>query len=137
MQSKKLKIIIFFLTIVLCTIIIMVVDGRAVRLWHTVVVQCLGVLLIEVDDQRIFLVRIEVRRIDDPREHLLAVGSFHPFGFYTSHLQLIIEMLVLKGQLRHFAVCLNGVDLIRRTHGVTLHDHPVATHSQGAVISHL
>ena len=54
-------------------IIIMVVDGRAVRLRHTVVVQCLGVLLIEVDDQRILLVWIEISRFVDNALHFAAI----------------------------------------------------------------
>ena len=43
------------------------------RLRHTVIVQCLGVLLIEVHDQRILLVRIEIRRFVDHALHFAAI----------------------------------------------------------------
>ena len=58
---------------------------------------------------RILLVRVEMRRIDNPGQHLLAVSGFHPASLYFTHFQLVVDLFVLEGELRY------GINLLYRS----------------------
>ena len=62
-----------------------------------------------IEDGRIFLVRVEMRRIDDPSEHLFAVGGFLPTRYDGRTLNLRVDIIVLMGQLGEVDV---SVDLV-------------------------
>ena len=49
------------------------------------------------------LVGIEVGRIDDPHEHILAVGGLHPAFLHIAHRQLGKNLVVDGGDLLGFA----------------------------------
>ena len=53
---------------------------------------------------RILLVRVEVWRQYYPYLHLLAVGSLHPALLHLAHLELVVERLVLEGELLHLCL---------------------------------
>ena len=77
----------------------------------------------------IFLLRIEMGRIDDPAEHILAVGSLDPTLFDLAHRNLVVEGFVLLGQLadaQAFSFGDEGEHLVGRAHGMTLHQHTAA-----------
>ena len=65
---------------------------------------------------RVLFIRIELRRIDDPCQHLFAVSCFHPAAFYFTHFDLVIDLLVLLGQLRGLSVQSYCVNFVTHTH---------------------
>ncbi len=50
-----------------------------------------------VEQGGVFLVRVEMWRIDYPCQHLFAVGRGLPARLHTPHLYLVVDVLVLKG----------------------------------------
>ena len=97
-----------------------------------------------IEDGRIFLVRVEMRRVDDPRQHHFAVRCLLPARLNRRALYLLVYIVVLVRQLWYFFLqCrvrllpidaartefagrvvevllhVHAVDLIRLTHRVT------------------
>ena len=66
----------------------------------------------------VFLLGVEVWRIDDPCEHLLAIGGRHPSRFHLAALYLVVDVLVFGGELGEFlALCgCEAIDLISLGH---------------------
>ena len=85
---------------------------------------------------RIFLVRIELRRIDHPYQHVLVVGGLDPTAFHLAHLYLVVNGLVLESHLLHlsksisWAYLIELIDLVAHHHAVTLGEQFVATQRQ-------
>ena len=52
-----------------------------------------------IEDGRVFLVRIEMRRVDDPGQHILAVRRLLPSRYNGRTLDLVVDIIVLMGQL--------------------------------------
>ena len=65
---------------------------------------------------RIFLVRIKLRGIDYPCQHLFAICCFHPATFHFTHFQLVIDLFVLLCQLSGRTIQCHRVNLIPHTH---------------------
>ena len=91
---------------------------------------------------RILFVGIELGRIDDPCQHLLAVRGLHPAAFYAAHVELVIDVLVFGGELRGlcegiaFARLVYGIDFVGHAHGVAGGHQLVTTEGDGAVVVH-
>ena len=51
-----------------------------------------------VEDGRVFLIRVEMRRVDDPRQHLLAVRRLLPARHNGRALNLIVYIIILVRQ---------------------------------------
>ena len=54
-----------------------------------------------VEDGRVFLARVEMRRIDDPRQHIFSVRRLLPSRHYFRALNLIVDIIVLMRELRY------------------------------------
>ena len=52
-----------------------------------------------IQNGRVFLVRIEMRRIDDPCQHVLAIRGLLPARHYRGALDLVVDIVVLVRQL--------------------------------------
>ena len=90
----------------------------------------------------VLLVGVELRRINHPGQHLLAVGGLHPAGFHFAHFQLVVDLLVFCGQLHCFcksvavARTVYGIDFVAHAHGVALGDEFVSAKGERGIVVH-
>ena len=85
---------------------------------------------------RIFLVRIKLRRIDYPCQHLFAICCFHPATFHFTHFQLVVDLLVFLRQLSSRAIQCHCINLITHAHRMTFGDQFIPEKSYTFIIVH-
>ena len=90
-----------------------------------------------VEQSRIFLAWVEVRRIDNPGQHLLAVAGPHPAFLHLAHRQLVQDMFVLKRNLFGHQLIrrqVQQIQVVRLAHRVTFAQNQVALMSAKRVV---
>ena len=85
---------------------------------------------------RIFLIRIELGRIDDPCQHFFTICRFHPASFNFAHLYLIVDLLVLLSQLCRLPIQGNGINFISHAHRVTFGNQFITEEGNAFVVVH-
>ena len=94
-----------------------------------------------IEQGGVFLLRVELGRVDDPYEHVLLVGGLYPALLHASHLQLVVDVAVLLRQLAALGILVAGggagchdVDFVGLAHAVARGDEVVAAECDAAVV---